>query len=139
MDDKAISELAYLRACARKPEQVTFLLQDGNLIVGYHYRADHQGLLVVLLHGASDSHTVFNSAPGFRIANDLARQGFRVLTLDRVGYGQASRPHGDTLTFGASAGYVHEVIEGVRAGALFFTLSRGRSIQSSTWTTRPVS
>jgi pimeloyl-ACP methyl ester carboxylesterase len=38
--------------------------------------------------------------------------------MDRVGYGLASRPGGDTLTVGASAGYVHEVIEGVRAGAL---------------------
>ena len=186
-----------------------FPLQDGNFIVGFHYRADHEGPLVVLLHGASDSHTVFDFAPGFRVAHGLARQGFEVLTLDPVGYGQASRPNGDTLTFGLSSGYVHEVIKGVRAGALgqvvstvvllgpsagadvaiveagtyhdidgvivcfhtarlqpelskvdvdtwvfsraitfdfgidfrtrFFTLSRGRSIPSLTWTTRPVS
>jgi hypothetical protein len=77
MDDKAISEQAYLHACAREAEQVTFLLQDGNFIVGYHYRANHEGPLVVLLHGASDSHTVFDFASGFRIANDLARQGLR--------------------------------------------------------------
>jgi pimeloyl-ACP methyl ester carboxylesterase len=38
--------------------------------------------------------------------------------MDRVGYGQASRPHGDTLTFEVSAGYLHEVIQAVRTGAL---------------------
>lgn len=118
MDDNAIFEQADLRACAPGPDQVIFPLQDGNFIAGFHYRADPEGPLVVLLHGASDSHTVFDFAPGFRVARGLARQGFGVLTLDRVGYGLASRPCGDTLTFGVSAGYVREVIEGVRAGAL---------------------
>jgi pimeloyl-ACP methyl ester carboxylesterase len=118
MDDKAIFEQADMQACAPDPEQVIFPLQDGNFMVGFHYRADYEGSLVVLLHGASDSHTVFDFAPGFRVARGLARRGFRVLTLDRVGYGQASRPNGDTLTFGVSAGYVHEIIEGLRAGAL---------------------
>jgi hypothetical protein len=44
--------------------------------------------------------------------------GSAVPTVGRVGYGQASRPQGDTLTFGVSAGYVQEVIQAVRIGAL---------------------
>jgi pimeloyl-ACP methyl ester carboxylesterase len=118
MDGNAVFEQADRLCYTPAPEQVIFPLQDGNFIAGFHYRADHEAPLVVLLHGASDSHTVFDFAPGFRIARGLARRGFRVLTVDRVGYGQASRPCGDTLTFAVSAGYVHEVIDAVRAGVL---------------------
>ena len=46
-----------------------------------------------------------------------------MLALDRVGYGASSHPNGDTLTFATSAGYVHEVIQAVRGGALGFTPS----------------
>jgi pimeloyl-ACP methyl ester carboxylesterase len=118
MDNKAFSGQENLVACAPEPEQVIFPLNDGNFIAGFRYRADREGQLVVLLHGASDSHTVFDFAPGFRVARGLARRGFPVLTMDRVGYGQISRPNGDTLTFAVSGGYVHEVIQDVRAGAL---------------------
>ena len=41
-----------------------------------------------------------------------------MLALDRVGYGASSHPNGDTLNYTTSAGYVHEVIQQVRGGAL---------------------
>jgi hypothetical protein len=63
MDDKPFSEQADLQACALEPEQVIFPLQDGNFVVGFHYRSDPEGPLMVLLHGASDCHTVFDFAP----------------------------------------------------------------------------
>lgn len=100
------------------PAQVQFPLQDGNQIVGFHYPARHDGPLLVMIHGASDTHTVFDFAPGFRAARELAALGLPVLALDRVGYGASSHPSGDTLDFATSASYVHEVIQAVRSGAL---------------------
>ena len=105
-------------AAVSRPDAIRFDLQDGNFIVGYSYEPPRSRSLpvVVMIHGASDSHTVFDFTPGFRAAPELALLGFPVLTLDRVGYGASSRPNGDTLTFAASAGYVHEVIQAVRGG-----------------------
>jgi pimeloyl-ACP methyl ester carboxylesterase len=109
---------------AASPRQVRFDLNDGNFIIGFSYEPHHQRgamPLVVMIHGASDTHTVFDFAPGFRAAPELAFLGVPVLALDRVGYGASSHPNGDTLTFAASAGYVHEVIQAVRGGALGYT------------------
>ena len=71
-----------------------------------------------MIHGASDTHTVFDFSLGFRAAPELAALGLPVLALDRVGYGASSHPNGDSLTFEVSAGYVHQVIQAVRSGAL---------------------
>jgi pimeloyl-ACP methyl ester carboxylesterase len=113
------------------PAQVQFNLQDGNTAVGFRYAPPgghhagphHQQPLLIMIHGASDTHTVFDFFPGFRAAPELAALGLPVLALDRVGYGASSHPNGDTLTFATSAGYVHEVIQAVRGGALGFTPS----------------
>lgn len=98
-----------------------FHLTDGNTMVGYVYGETEHQPLVIMVHGASDSHTVFDFAPGFRAANDLAQQGFGVLTVDRVGYGASSRPSGDSLSFATQAAQLHDVIQQVRGGALGFT------------------
>ena len=92
-------------AAVKQPEAIRFDLQDGNFIVGYSYgpRRPQALPVVVMIHGASDSHTVFDFAPGFRAATELALLGFPVLTLDRVGYGASSHPNGDTLTFAVGA------------------------------------
>jgi pimeloyl-ACP methyl ester carboxylesterase len=119
-----LSLLAARGATAASPHQIRFDLNDGNFIVGFSYDAPHRQSalpVVVMIHGASDTHTVFDFAPGFRAAPELAALGFPVLALDRAGYGASSHPNGDTLTFATSAGYVHEVIQAVRGGALGFT------------------
>jgi len=104
------------------PAEVTFRLADGNTIAGFVYRErEHERArapLLIMVHGASDSHTVFDFAPGFRSAVELAEAGFDVLTVDRVGYGASSHPDGDHLSFAVAAGYLHEVIQAVRHGAL---------------------
>jgi pimeloyl-ACP methyl ester carboxylesterase len=121
----------------QRPDQVQFGLADGNTMAGFVYgaedddrdrddrdddRDDERGRkpLVIMVHGASDSHTVFDFAPGFRAARELAAAGFDVVTVDRVGYGASSRPSGDSLSFAVAAGYLHEVIQAVRRGALGF-------------------
>jgi pimeloyl-ACP methyl ester carboxylesterase len=112
-------------AAASGPAQVRFNLQDGNFIVGYSYEPEHarSSAVLVMIHGASDTHTVFDFTPGFEAAPALAQRGLAVLTVDRVGYGASSHPDGDSLTFATSAGYVHEVIQAVRNGALGFVPS----------------
>jgi pimeloyl-ACP methyl ester carboxylesterase len=102
--------------------EIRFELHDGNFIVGFSYAPPHPTAapVLVMIHGASDTHTVFDFTPGFRAAPELAQRGIPVLTVDRVGYGASSHPNGDTLSFATSASYVHEVISAVRGGALGF-------------------
>lgn len=115
-------------AAQAQPAQVSFTMQDGNQVVGFEYAhgpgRNHRPLLL-MIHGASDTHTVFDFFPGFRAAPELSHLGVQlgvtVLALDRVGYGASSHPDGDTLTFATSADYVHQVVQSVRAGALGFT------------------
>jgi len=115
----AAGSAAYADAPA--PTRVDFSLSDGNSIAGFVYGESESRPLVILIHGASDTHTVFDFAPGFAAARELATQGFGVLAIDRVGYGASSHPNGDTLSFAVHAGYVHEVVQDVRGGALGFT------------------
>lgn len=103
------------------PERVTFKLKDGNHMAGFVYGKSQHRPLVILVHGASDTHRVFDFAPGYDAADDLADRGFGVLAIDRVGYGASSRPDGDTLDFATQARQLHEVIKQVRHGALGFT------------------
>lgn len=103
------------------PSRIDFALADGNTMAGFVYGESEDKPLVILIHGASDTHAVFDFAPGYRAARDLARRGFGVLAVDRVGYGASSHPNGDTLDFATAAGYVHEVVQDVRNGALGFT------------------
>ena len=121
-------------AAAGAPTQVRFDLQDGNFMIGYSYAPPrrvgfphgghgHGTPVLVMIHGASDTHTVFDFSPGFRAAPELADLGIPVLTVDRVGYGASSHPDGDSLDYPTSAGYVHQVIQAVRNGALGFSPS----------------
>lgn len=103
------------------PASHAFALTDGNTMAGYVYGASADRPLVILVHGASDSHTVFDFAPGFSAARELAAQGFGVLTVDRVGYGASSHPSGDSLSFAVQAAQLHDVVQAVRGGALGVT------------------
>ncbi len=61
--------LGFSPAAGAAPAQVQFNLQDGNTTVGFRYdppRAHHGGPLLIMIHGASDTHTVFDFFPGFR-------------------------------------------------------------------------
>lgn len=108
------------RADHSTPRTVSFQLTDGNTMAGYVHGESPHAPLVIMVHGASDSHTVFDFAPGYTAARDLVKKGFGVLTVDRVGYGASSHPNGDTLTFATQAAQLHDVVTQVRAGALGF-------------------
>ena len=108
-------------ARAGDPVAIDFALSDGNTMAGFLFGASEDRPLILLVHGASDTHTVFDLAPGFSLARRLARAGYGVLAVDRVGYGASSRPPGDTLGVTAQAAQLHEAVQAVRAGALGFT------------------
>jgi pimeloyl-ACP methyl ester carboxylesterase len=110
-----------VRADPAEPRSVTFQLDDHNAMAGYVYGASAARPLVILVHGASDTHAVFDFVPGYRAARELAQQGFGVLAVDRVGYGASSRPDGDTLGYATAARELHDVVRAVRGGALGFT------------------
>lgn len=105
------------------PDVVQFQLSDGNRMAGYVYGRSPHRPLVVLVHGASDTHAVFDFAPGYRAARELAHRGFGVIAVDRVGYGASTRPPGDSLGFATQAQQLHEVIGALRGGALGYTPS----------------
>ena len=107
-----------------EPRRISFSLSDGNRIAGYVYSADERRPVLIMIHGASDTHTVFDFAPGFRAARDLA-DDIDIVTIDRVGYGASSHPDGDSLDYATQAEQIHEVIQQVRHGALGF---RPRSV-----------
>jgi pimeloyl-ACP methyl ester carboxylesterase len=100
---------------------IRFALSDGNQLAGYLYAESTSRPLLVMVHGASDTHAVFDFAPGYRAAEDIAQHGYGVLTIDRIGYGESTHPNGDTLDYATQARQLHEVILQVRAGALGFT------------------
>jgi pimeloyl-ACP methyl ester carboxylesterase len=102
-----------------EPRRISFPLSDGNRIEGYIYSADEHRPVLIMIHGASDTHTVFDFAPGFRAARDLADE-IDVVTIDRVGYGASSHPDGDSLDYATQAAQLHDVIQQVRDGALGF-------------------
>ena len=104
----------------RSPQTVRFALSDGNSMAGYVYGESESRPLLIMVHGASDTHAVFDFAPGYRSAVEIAQQGYGVLTLDRVGYGSSSHPNGDTLDYANQARQLHELIDQVRAGVLGF-------------------
>ncbi len=135
----AMLAAAGARAEQDRPERIPFSVAGGNVAVGFFYAPEGEHAercrrherrteaacscskpVLIMLHGESSSHTEFDFAPGFRAAPEIAHQGFPVVALDRVGYGESSHPNGDTLNFTTSAGYVHEVVQTVRNGALGF-------------------
>jgi pimeloyl-ACP methyl ester carboxylesterase len=102
------------------PSTVRFALSDGTEMAGYVYGSSTTRPLLVMVHGASDTHTVFDFAPGYRAADEIARSGYGVLTVDRIGYGASSHPNGDSLDYTTQARQLHETLAQVRGGALGF-------------------
>ncbi|MGN6110452.1 MAG: alpha/beta hydrolase [Kofleriaceae bacterium] len=89
-------------------------------MAGFVYGTSRREPLLILVHGASDTHAVFDFGGGYHAARDFADRGFGVLAVDRVGYGASSHPNGDTLDYATQARQLHEVVQRVRAGALGF-------------------
>jgi pimeloyl-ACP methyl ester carboxylesterase len=79
----------------------------------------------VLVHGASFDHNYWNfpvNPDKYSYAKYITDAGFAVLNIDRIGYGNSSRPIGDDLyglNLHVSAYTLHQVITILRSGFLF--------------------
>ncbi|GAA3893164.1 alpha/beta hydrolase [Saccharothrix violaceirubra] len=83
------------------------------------------GTVQVLIPGATYNSTYWDFPDGthsFRTAQNAA--GFATFTLDRLGTGGSSRPLSVLLTSFVQADAVHQVIDGLRAGAYGPSFSR---------------
>jgi pimeloyl-ACP methyl ester carboxylesterase len=80
----------------------------------------HKKTLQVLIHGATFDHNYWDfpyQPERYSYVHHLTRAGYAVLNLDRVGYGESSRPYdGLSVDLEAGAFTVHQVIEEMRSG-----------------------
>jgi pimeloyl-ACP methyl ester carboxylesterase len=95
--------------------------------VRYHLgRVTPKSDVIILVHGSATSHVVWDFAPGYSVANNLARAGYVVIAYDRLGFGQSPylRPKGfgHLLTLRSQQEMLHQIVGQVRAGA--YALSR---------------
>jgi pimeloyl-ACP methyl ester carboxylesterase len=95
----------------------------------------------LLLHGATYNHSYwdFATVDGIRYsyARDLALAGFPTYAFDQIASGQSTRPASDEVNTGVAAYVEHEVVQGLRSGALTGTafgkvIEVGHSVGSMT-------
>ena len=75
--------------------------------------------VTLYVHGlAADGDTsfAFDAVPGYNFALEEARAGHTSVVIDRVGYGDSTKPSGNDLCTGAEADMVHQVVTHLRAG-----------------------
>lgn len=91
-------------------------------VVAQRFEGPHvdRSRVVLLVHGHSWWQNEWDLRPDFSIARNLARQGFLVVSFDRLGNGASTYglPERDTLTFPGQRQMLHEVVEQVRGASV---------------------
>lgn len=81
--------------------------------------------VIVLVHGHSVTHALWDLRPDFSVARNLARAGYVVIAYDRLGYGKSPylRPRGAgyTLTWSSQRAMLHELVTQVKSGSYTFS------------------
>jgi pimeloyl-ACP methyl ester carboxylesterase len=82
--------------------------------------AIHGKTLQVLIHGATFDHRYWDfplQPETYSYVDYITRAGYAVLNVDRIGYGESTRPFdGLEVTLAAGAFTIHQAIEELRAG-----------------------
>jgi pimeloyl-ACP methyl ester carboxylesterase len=82
----------------------------------------HHKTIQVLIHGATHDHNYFDfpyQPERYSYVNYMTAAGYAVLNLDRIGYGQSTRPaNGLTIDLHTAAYNVHEIVQTLRSGNL---------------------
>jgi pimeloyl-ACP methyl ester carboxylesterase len=82
--------------------------------------AIHGKTIQVLIHGATFDHRYWDfplQPETYSYVEYITRAGYAVLNVDRIGYGESSRPlDGLDVTLAAGAFTIHQAIEELRAG-----------------------
>jgi pimeloyl-ACP methyl ester carboxylesterase len=85
------------------------------VIVGYRIDAPCEAdTVVVLLHGLS-YHKEAWDFPGYSVAQPLARAGYAVVAVDRLGYGESRLENGRNVSFEAYADMADQIVKQLRA------------------------
>ena len=74
----------------------------------------------VLLHGTTYNHLYYDlpyQPESYSLADRLNRAGYATFNLDKVGAGNSSRPPSASVVTSVMADALHQVIQGLRAGA----------------------
>lgn len=75
----------------------------------------------LLLHGGSYDHRYWDvplDPDRYSYVTAATEQGYITVNVDRLGYGDSTRPDGATLTFEAGAAAMSQVIDQIQSGAL---------------------
>jgi len=59
----------------------------------------------------------FDAVPGFDYASALAAEGHTSVVIDRIGYGESTKPDGNGSCIGLQADVAHQVVAELRAGS----------------------
>jgi pimeloyl-ACP methyl ester carboxylesterase len=81
--------------------------------------------VIVVVHGASVTHSFWDVRPDFSVARHLAEAGYMVVAYDRLGFGKSpytrSRGAGYTLTLSSQRGMLHEIVTQLKQGSYRFS------------------
>lgn len=100
----------------RAPDGATYPLRG-------HITAPRQALqgtpsAALYYHGLSYAEFFwrFRAVPGYDTTRELARAGRVSVTVDRLGYGASTGPHGTAICYGSQADIAKQVVDALKAG-----------------------
>lgn len=139
-DEPAGSTESYLRRsdCDHDDDltvkDVSFEVNDPNgsgqtfTVKGKEYlpkgRSKNRSSVLLLLHGVSYGKWAWDlpgSAPRYSTARTLAKAGYANIAIDRLGYGESSKPNGYTLSLTYHAAVVGQIRDQLKAAPHNFT------------------
>lgn len=85
-------------------------------VVGYRYDPPCPASTVVLLqHGLSYHKEAWDFLPTYSVAQPLARAGYSVVAIDRLGYGESGLENGYDVTFEAYGDMTDQIVDQLRS------------------------
>ena len=83
-------------------------------IVGYRYDPPCKASTVVLLQHGLSYHKEAWDFPGYSVAQPLARAGYAVIAIDRLGYGESRLENGQDVSFESYADMTNQIVTRLR-------------------------
>ncbi len=101
-------------------------------IVGYRYDTFCTSpTAILLMHGLSYTKEAWDF-PGYSVAQKLARAGYAVFAIDRLGYGESHLTNGYNVTHEAYADMAHQIIGQLRKQGFAHVVLGGHSAGAGT-------
>lgn len=109
------------------PSAATFPAQIAGTLCQPSVQGARSKTLQLLLHGGAynRSYWQFPYEPQtYNYAEHALGRGYSTLAIDRLGYGQSTRPRSEMVTEAATVACVHQVVQAARSGQLGDTFAR---------------